>query len=157
MAETVHNTDRQETQELKLPPRAQDLLDATRVLVRLIEAENAALEARDMASAKALAKDKEGAVRAYHNALERLKNSATPQQLDEEGRTRLRQAAENFQSVLKHHGKILLRLRSVTEGIVQAVGEEARKQKGHGMAYGRNAAVDGKRAGAVPLALNQVI
>ena len=65
---------------------------------------------------------------------------------------------EKLREILRDHARVVLRLKSVAEGLIKSVGEEVAKQQRPVTSYGRNAAYQvSKAARPMSLSLNQVI
>lgn len=65
---------------------------------------------------------------------------------------------EKLREILRDHARVVLRLKSIAEGLIKSVGEEVAKQQRPVTSYGNNAAYQvSKAARPMSLSLNQVI
>jgi len=135
------------------------LADLTIALTELIREETKFLKARLTKDAQRLHGRKNRLMAEYREVLntlrvnERLlgpKNSAV--------RRYIREITDKFRETLRDHARIVLRLKSVAEGIIKSVGEEVIKKDRPVVGYGRNAAYQMPyQARPTSLQLNQVI
>ncbi len=69
-------------------------------------------------------------------------------------RRRLAKASEAFEATLARHGRAVFALKTVTEGVVRAIGEEVARARAAVQGYGPSARMTALN-GAVPIALNR--
>lgn len=120
-----------------ISPELGNLLDLTERLIALIRRENEFLRTHRPSEAASLVEEKAGLSAAYTKEMKAAK--ANPDILgpkDSPARTELRTLTEAFQNELIRHGRILTRLRVVTEGIVKSIGEEINRDNQPPMGYG---------------------
>jgi len=103
-------------------PLAQTLIQTLDQFTAHLEKENQLLAERDAAALAPLAVEKNRLTDAYLKAMDEVRRK--PQALSEapEGvKTRLRQAGEKFNTVFEEHRRCVTALKSVSEGIINAV------------------------------------
>lgn len=77
---------------------------------------------------------------------------------DSSARKYIKRLTDKLREVLRDHARIVLRLKSVAEGIVKSIGEEVVKQNRPVVSYGQNAAFKQPTAARpTSLQLNQVV
>lgn len=137
----------------------EDLLEATTALTMLIQEESRLLQARRIRDIKPLQQEKPRLTAAYEEALGKVRADLTVLGKDgSKARRDLQNATQKFQDTLVAHGRILLRLKSVTEGLVKSVYDETEKQRPSVRNYKGNASIRKPKAeNVVPIALNQII
>ena len=128
-------------------------------LCELIEEETRLLSKRLTSDAKRLHGQKNRLMAEYRETLQLLqvnekqlgpKNSAI--------RNYIRELTDRFREILRDHARIILRLKSVAEGIVKSVGEEVIKRNRPVVGYSQTAAFNTPGTVApTSLRLNQVI
>lgn len=69
-------------------------------------------------------------------------------------RQRLARASEAFEVALERHGRTVFALKTVTEGVVRAIGEEVARARAATQGYGPGARMATPN-GAIPIALNR--
>ncbi len=125
----------------------------------LIARETGFLKDRKPRQAQELHGEKSRLIAEYKDALGKLRVNET--QLgaeDSRQRKYLRQLTDQLRDVMRDHARIVLRLKSVTEGLIRSVGDEISKKNSPVLGYGRNAAVSRPRTNRpTSLSLNQVI
>lgn len=135
--------------------RAQQLLALTERLIVILREETALIEARRPLPDGAAAEEKVRLVNAYRLEMARIKAepaliSSAPAPLT----ASLRRATETLNAALAAHAIALEAVKTLTEGLVQAIAEEiTRRQAGAG-AYRADGALAGA-SGPTPVALNQ--
>lgn len=72
-------------------------------------------------------------------------------------REKIKEKVAVFQEEIMTHGRIILRFKNLSEGLVQEIGKEAVKQKGQVSNYCPSASMVAPGAKPIPIALNQVI
>ncbi len=146
-------------QAVPLPRPVAHLLEITHALHRLIEQENALLESRRPRETKALQGEKLRLTAEYRAALARVRaeEAALLGARDSRIRQQLKRATDAFRNELKRHARILIRLKTVTEGIVRAVSEEAVRQRGAVRRYGTDARATHAIAGPAALTIDRNI
>ncbi len=155
----THAPERADTkpQAVPLPQPVAHLLETTLSLHRLIEQENALLESRRPRETKALQGEKLRLTAEYRAALARVRadEAALLGTRDSRIRQQLKQVTDAFRGELKRHARILIRLKTVTEGIVRAVSEEAVRQRGAVRRYGTDARATHAIAGPAALTIDE--
>jgi hypothetical protein len=143
-----------------------NLLIATRALTALLEEENALLAAGQVRGIEALQVEKQRLTQSYARESARLrqvpdwKRRLAPGQFDE-----LRDASHAFDDAMNGNRRRLTAMRSISEGLVGAIGQAAARRSAPVQGYDRSgqmrpmavrqpAALAGR---AVPIALNQRI
>ena len=139
-----------------LPAR---VVEATQKLIDLFHIENALLNERKIADTKELQNQK--AKLSAHYQAELLALQQNPSCLGPKNspmRKKLQKVTDTFQEEVKNHGRILLRLKTVSEGLVQSISNEASKKSGAVPLYDTNATMHINSANLpVNIALNQII
>lgn len=137
------------------------LIDVTTRLGDLVEAENAALKARQTAELARRHDEKEKLTGAYERCIAQLRRSrdalkaAEPEALD-----RLRRATRRFQELLEEHRRMVQSAKAVSERMLRAIVREASLRRNPFEGYDAGAAVRPAFAAGRPtvsLAVNQVI
>ncbi|WP_417452197.1 hypothetical protein [Kordiimonas sp.] len=130
----------------------------TIALTELIGRETDLLEARKPREAQKLHGEKSRLMAEYRETLNRVRvNEHTLGPKGSEERTYLRKLTDAFREMLRDHARVVLRLKSVSEGLIRSVGEEVSKRNRSVVGYGKNAAQTAARARPTSLSLNQVI
>lgn len=131
----------------------------TEDLTRIIRQEISILEARRPAEIAPLQAEKARLSSAYEEEYGVLKrNRNLLGEKESPLRLRLREVTEIFNGELVRLGHILLRMKSVTEGMVQAISEEVSRKRQQLRNYSSGALVTiSPAAKPVPIALNKVI
>lgn len=131
----------------------------TEELTRIIREEIAILETRRPSEIAPLQAEKARLSSIYEEECATLKKQKNLLgEKDSPLRLRLREVTEIFNSELVKLGRILLRMKSVTEGMVQAVGDEVARKRQTVRNYSPAAEVPISQATKpVPIALNEVI
>ncbi|NVJ97560.1 MAG: hypothetical protein HWE25_05370 [Alphaproteobacteria bacterium] len=131
----------------------------TTELSELIERETNLLQARRPQEAKQLHGEKSRLMAEYKAALGKLKLSEHllgPKGSKE--RQYLRGLTDQLRDNIREHARVVLRLKSVTEGLIRSVGEEVQKKTNPVLGYGKNAAVNyARNVRPTSLSLNQTI
>ncbi len=131
----------------------------TEELTHIIREEIAILEARRPSEIAPLQAEKARLSTIYEEEFAALKkNQNLLGEKDSPLRLRLRDVTETFNSELVRLGRILLRMKSVTEGMIHAVGEEVARKRQTVRNYSPDAEVTlSESTKPVPIALNEVI
>lgn len=152
-----------ETAEKPTPPSltgpGAKLAKLTVELCELIVRETKLLKDRLPREAQQLHGTKNRLMAEYRETLQLLQvNDKLLGPKDSKARKYIRQLTDNLREALRDHARIVLRLKSVAEGIVKSIGEEVIKKDRPVVSYGQNAAFK-QPAVARPtsLQLNQVI
>ncbi len=137
-------------------------LKVTRLTEKLrdvIAEETKLLEARLPRKAQELHGEKARLIVEYREALGALKqNDRVLGEKDSKERAHVKAITDTLRDALKDHARIVLRLKSVAEGLVRSVGEEVNKRSKLFVGYGANASMgSNKMIGPTSLAFNQVI
>ncbi|MEO1039627.1 MAG: flagellar basal-body protein FlbY [Pseudomonadota bacterium] len=131
--------------------RAQHLLRLTGRLTDLIETETGMFEARRPHEAMALQEEKAKLATIYRRETQlAAKDPARLAGLATDLKTALRAATERFEAAVEKNGAVVMALKSVTEGVVQAIAAEAARQKTEKSGYGPTA-TQNANLGAVAL------
>ncbi len=131
----------------------------TEELTRIIREEIDILEARRPSEIAPLQAEKARLSTIYEEEFAVLKkNQNLLGDKDSPLRIRLRETTEIFNNELVRLGRILLRMKSVTEGMIHAVGEEVARKRQTVRIYSPDAEVTvSESTKPVPIALNEVI
>lgn len=142
-----------------LTGHALKLAKLTTELSELITRETNLLQARKPQEAKLLHGEKARMMAEYKETLGKLRlNEQLLGAKDSKERKYLRDLTDTFREVIREHARVVLRLKSVTEGLIRSVGEEVSKKNSPVVGYGRNASIQPTRvAKPTSLSLNQVI
>ena len=120
-----------------LDQRIDQLVALTDRLTALIAGQAKAFEARRPQDAAATMEETARLANAYRHEAARIRGQApTLNKLSKAQHQRLTRATEAFDAVLARHGRALHAVRTVTEGLVQAVAEEIASQRAANSAYG---------------------
>ncbi|TNE66498.1 MAG: hypothetical protein EP335_03470 [Alphaproteobacteria bacterium] len=142
-----------------LSGHADKLAKLTISLTELIARETGLLKNRRPRDAQKLHGEKSRLMAEYRESLNNVRvNSHLLGPDNSKERKYLRQLTDGLREALRDHARIVLRLKSVAEGLIKSVGEEVARQNSPVMSYGKNAAIQ-KYGSARPtsLSLNQVI
>jgi len=135
--------------------RAQQLLALTERLTAILLEETALIEARKPLPDGAAAEEKERLVNAYRLEMARIKaEPALIGAAPEDQRTALKGATHALNEALAAHEMALAAVKTLTEGLVQAMAEEVARLKNGGGSYGATGA-SAAPSGPVPLTLNR--
>jgi hypothetical protein len=139
-----------------LPAR---LVEATENLTNMLHIENGLLLERKVAETKDLQNEKAKLTANYQNEIRALQqNPSSLGPINSPIRQQLKKVMEAFQKEVKNHGRILLRLKTVAEGMVQSISNESSKISGSVAVYDNNAAMHLNSPNKpVNIALNQII
>lgn len=139
-------------------PRLAQLFDTALELIEVIEIENGHLDARKPARLGETEKRKEGLVGSYRQQITGLSRAGAAGQLSEHDRRSLRAVGTRLEDVMADHARKVVRLKSVTEGLVQAIAEEAnrgrRQVDGYGSSGRRQSVTVARSAYTRPQALS---
>ncbi|WP_417463501.1 hypothetical protein [Kordiimonas sp.] len=128
-------------------------------LTELISRETDLLKDRKPREAHKLHGEKSRLMAEYRETLNRVRvNEHTLGPKGSPERNYLKELTDTFRAVLRDHARVVLRLKSVSEGLIRSVGEEVAKRNRPVVGYGKNAATQpAPRSRPTSLALNQVI
>ncbi len=128
-------------------------------LTDLIKQETALLKQRLPREAQKLHGQKNRLMAEYRETLNHLQvNDKLLGPKDSVARQYIRKITDQFREILRDHARIILRLKSVAEGIIKSVGEEVVKKNRPIVGYGKNAAFKtSPTTRPTSLQLNQVI
>ena len=134
--------------------RVEQLIALTERLVDLMSQDAADFEARRPQDAAVRAEESGRLANLYRHESMRVKRdpgliAAAPA----ERRRRLTELTQQLEAVLRRHARSLEAAKTVTEGLVKAIAEEAAAQQASAAGYGPGAAP--ARTAASPLALNR--
>ena len=150
----------------ELKPYAESLTGAGAKLVRLtkslcdlIARETSLLKLRRTQEAQQLHGEKSKLMAEYKTTMNQLQvNEHLLGEKESGHRKYIKFVTEKLREILRDHARVVLRLKSVAEGLIKSVGEEVAKQQRPVTSYGRNAAYQvSKAARPMSLSLNQVI
>lgn len=143
----------------KLTGPGAKLVKLTKSLCDLIAQETNLLKLRRTREAQALHGQKSKLMAEYKNTMNQLQmNEHILGDKDSGERKFLKFVTDKLREILRDHARVVLRLKSVAEGLIKSVGEEVAKQQRPVTAYGHNAAYQvSKAARPMSLSLNQVI
>jgi len=135
------------------------LANLTITLGELISEETNFLKKRQASEAQRLHGKKNRLMAEYRETLNSLQvNNKLLGPPDSPARVYIRELTDKFREILRDHARIVLRLKSVAEGIVRSVGEEVIKVNRPIVSYGRNAAFKMPTASRpMSLQLNQMV
>ena len=127
-------------------------VQVTQSLMEIIKRETSLLESRRPAEIQPLQGEKARLSAEFQKLLSVLKMNETallgPE--DSEIRRHVRTVMESFRRIVAYHARLVGRLKSVCEGVVNAIGEEANRQRRNAVPhYGRDARMSYGRAGRI--------
>ena len=136
--------------------RAEGLLRLTRRLTDLINEETRLFQDRRPQDALGLQDEKSQLANIYRAEVARARKEPTrfagaPAPI----KTALREATQNFHASLAENGRIVGALKTVTEGVVKAIADEASRQRSTAGGYGPGAAQQAGRGGNFAIAVNR--
>lgn len=144
--------------DLSTPPApagVQQFLQITRDLTRLIEQESDLLKRKRPSGLSAFEAEKRRLSTAYTKAVGALRiNKDALGALTDDDKAELKGAIETFEAALKAHGRLVLRLKTVSEGIVRAVGREVEKRNRPVSSYQGNAQMRPPAPAAAPTSIS---
>ncbi len=142
-----------------LPQPVQAFLDLTRALTSLLSQENALLQEQRPADISPLAGKKMRLTSEYRQALEVLKaNEASLLGAPDSGpRQNLRLATEQFRQELAHNAKLIIRLKTITEGVVKSISTEVARQRNPMQHYSHTGQITTKGARPATLSFDRII
>jgi len=148
-----------ESQEGARPAPVEQFLQLTKALGELIERETDLLEQRRFQDADALAAEKARLTNQYQATLQtlRAREKSLLGEPDSPLRRELKEASEAFRSRLARHARLVMRLKSLNEGLVKAISEEAEKQRNPVTPYGGDGSVGRGKREPTSLSLDQCI
>ncbi|WND01910.1 hypothetical protein QGN29_10135 [Temperatibacter marinus] len=137
----------------------QRLIDITEQLTSLIKQETGFLLSRATKDAANLHGEKSRLMALYKTTLHHLQvNEHLLGPKESAIRGFIRKVTDSFRDALKEHTRVVIRMKSISEGIIRSIGEEVTKQNRPVVGYGANAAmVAPKSATTTSISLNQVI
>ncbi len=135
------------------------LVQITTSLCDLIDQETVLLKKRLPREAQKLHGQKNRLMAEYQETLNQLQvNEKLLGPKGSPAREYIRKVTDKLREVLRDHARIILRLKSVAEGVIKSVGEEVVKKNQPVVGYGQNAAFKSPTmARPTSLQLNQVI
>lgn len=135
------------------------LVKITKSLCDLIARETILLRERKTNAAQMLHGEKSKLIAEYKNTMSQLQvNEHLLGPKDSGERKYIKFITERLREIIRDHARLVLRLKSVAEGLIKSVGEEVAKQNRPVVAYGNNAGYQMPRAARpMSLSLNQVI
>ena len=147
-----------ENESLLTGPGAK-LIKITQGLTDIIKRETDLMVARKTQAAGHLHGEKSRLIAEYRNTLNHIQvNSHLLGEAESPIRTKIKEVTDNFRNELRNHARVVLRLKTITEGIVKSVGEEIAKRDQPVMGYGSNASLKAPNPlRPTSLSLNQTI
>ena len=135
------------------------LAKLTTSLSELIKRETSFLKERKPREAQRLHGEKSRLMAEYKNTMNQLQvNEHLLGAKDSAERKYIKFLTDHLREILRDHARIVLRLKSVAEGLIKSVGDEVAKQNRPVLSYGKTAAYQVSRAARpMSLSLNQVI
>ncbi|MBO6729809.1 MAG: flagellar basal-body protein FlbY [Maricaulis sp.] len=136
--------------------RAQALLKLTQRLTDLIRQETSLFQERRPQDALHLQDEKSKLANIYRVEVSRARQE--PQRFAGASapvKDALREATEMFHKALAENGHAVAAMKTLTEGVVKAIADEAARQKSAGGGYGPGAGHRAVAPGAMNIALNQ--
>lgn len=145
-------------QDLPTPPvpvGVPQFLQITHDLTRLIEQETDLLKRKRPSDLGAFEAEKRSLSAAYTKAVGALRvNKDALGALTDDDKAALKEAIGAFEATLKAHGRLVLRLKTVSEGIVRAVGREVEKRNRPVSSYQGNAQMRPPPTSATPTSIS---
>ncbi|WP_281301188.1 MULTISPECIES: hypothetical protein [unclassified Iodidimonas] len=159
ITEDAFEKDQAPIEQPVLAQPVRDFLTISDHLTALLARENALLETRRPRETKALAGEKLRLTEAYKQALEdlRSKESQYLGPKDSSIRKKVKATTELFRAELARHAKLIIRLKTVSEGIVKSISDEAMKQKNPVRNYGQNGRMNTPYGAGASLSLDRQI
>lgn len=118
------------------------LINITQNLTDLIKRETSLMLARRAQDAGRLHGEKSRLMAEYKNVLGHIKvNEHLLGSKDSPIRSKIREVTDKFREELRNHARVVMRLKSVAEGMVKSVGEEIAKRDRPVVGYGSNASL----------------
>lgn len=141
-----------------IPGPVLQLINTTQELTALLRRETALLEEGRTQAASELHDEKSRLATEYRKtigALKVQKHLLGPP--ESEIRRQIEKINEGFRTELKRHAKTVVRLKTVTEGIIKSIGDEVAKKDAPVGQYGKNAAIQGKGRQPTSISVNAVV
>lgn len=150
-------TTAQNTQSLPAP--VQHFISLTKALTSLLQRENTLLESRRPSETTPLAGEKARLTNDYKTALDALKadEDALLGPKESDIRKLIRAITEQFRAELARHAKLVIRLRTVTEGVVKSITDEVARQRNPMQHYGSSGQMATKTTQPATLSFDKVI
>ncbi|RIK95571.1 MAG: hypothetical protein DCC73_04215 [Proteobacteria bacterium] len=135
------------------------LISLTRRLGEVVRQENTLLNQRRPSEATTLIEEKGRLAAAYGREMDILRKNGGARAFGSADQLReLKRETSAFRKLLDEHRRILERVRTVSEGMLKAVGEEVARRSRPPQGYGKNAApATPRQTPPATLTLNQVI
>jgi len=142
-----------------MPGAGTKLIDLSHQIARLLEKENTLLEANKANQTQQFQGEKVRLMAEYRQTMNHLQvNEHLLGPKNSSARAEIRKATDFLQSELAKHARIVLRLKAVTEGLVNKISEEVNKNNKQVPAYTPSAAIrNNKMQKPTSIAVNQVI
>ncbi len=135
------------------------LIRLTESLTDVIKEENRLLEARRVSEIKSVQQEKNRLSAEYQKEMQRIRindNILGPK--DSPVRETIKEVTKSFHDELIKHGKLLMRFKNATEGMIKAISKEVSKQKPVAQQYNARANMQPSlMARPQSIALNQVV
>lgn len=143
---------------LDLTHQVNELLDVVQRLITLVETENRLLETERPSAIQPLLEEKGRLSSELAYGLQKLKrNPGALERVDQTLRASLSSALETFQELVLTNGRIVLRLKSISEGILNAIVEETQKGKRTAPTYSVGPVMHASRPTAASIAFNATV
>jgi len=128
-------------------------------LTAIIAQETGLLKSQKPREAQSLHGTKNRLIVEYKDIIGRLKvNQDSLGDKGSKARTFLRELGEKLKDTLKDHARVVIRMKSMSEGLIKSIGEEVAKKTGPVLGYGKTARMAAPPATMPPsLALNELI
>lgn len=135
-----------------LSERVTHLLQVTQALTQILEQENRWLKEHRPSDVKGLAEEKSRLSALYTKELRIIRTHKSQLHgIDDALRQSLATATEQMQEALARNERLVLRLKTVSEGLMEAISEEITKRNRPLPAYGKNARI--QKDGPMPTTL----
>lgn len=144
---------------IDLPRPVQQFLDVVSALGSLIEMESEALRARRLGDLGKMQAEKARLTRQYDMGRDFIRrNTNLLGSKDSPSRQKVRGVLQRFQDAVMENGRLIMRMKTVSEGLVGALLKEARKQRPMIRNYGANATVQASsQPGDLAMTFNEII
>lgn len=138
--------------------RAEQLVSLSQRLAELLDLETAAFNRQGDVLPANLAEEKTRLANTYRLELMRIAQdraliAGAPAAL----RTQLEGVTRRLQDAVKDNSRAVVKMKTVSEGLVKAIGEEISKNRGSPVGYGPTLGVPAHRPAATAITLNRVV
>lgn len=154
----AHSDIKAPERQMVMPGAGAKVIKLARELIDLIESENVILEGARPRDAAKMQGTKTRVMTEYKEAIGQLQlNQHLLGDEDSDIRKQIRASADDLKDCLAIHARIILRRKSVADGLITRISEEANKSSRDIPAYGSTAAKASSSSRPTSIALNQVI